>query len=201
MHKIIIKMNFYFSNTDSFGLEKNPNTMYATTILCIKKNGKVVMCGDGQVTLGHTIVKSTAKKIRKLEKHNVLVGFAGSAADGFALAERLEGKLEKHPMQLTRACIELAKDWRNDKVLRKLEAMLIVANTEEILTISGNGDVMEPEYGITSIGSGGNYALSAALALSNNTDMDIIEIAKKSMEIAGSICIYSNKNLTIEVLG
>jgi ATP-dependent HslUV protease subunit HslV len=181
-------------------MQKNPNEIYSTTILCVKRGNKVVMCSDGQVTLGHTVVKGTAKKVRKLEKHNVLIGFAGSAADGFALAERLEAKLEKHPMQLTRACIELAKDWRNDKVLRRLEAMLIVANTEEILTLSGNGDVMEPEHGISAIGSGGNYAFSAALALFENTDFDAEQIVRKSMKIAGDLCIYTNNNLTVEML-
>ncbi len=181
-------------------MQKNPNEIYSTTILCVKRGNKVVMCSDGLVTLGHTVVKGTAKKVRKLEKHNVLIGFAGSAADGFALAERLEAKLEKHPMQLTRACIELAKDWRNDKVLRRLEAMLIVANTEEILTLSGNGDVMEPEHGISAIGSGGNYAFSAALALFENTDFDAEQIVRKSMKIAGDLCIYTNNNLTVEML-
>ena len=190
-------MNFEIEDSR---MQKNPNQLYSTTILCVKKDNKVVMCSDGQVTLGHTVVKGTAKKVRKLEKHNVLIGFAGSAADGFALAERLEAKLEKHPMQLTRACIELAKDWRNDKVLRRLEAMLIVANTEEILTLSGNGDVMEPEHGISAIGSGGNYAFSAALALFENTDFDAEQIVKKAMKIAGDICIYTNNNLTIEML-
>lgn len=190
-------MNFEIEDSR---MQKNPNQLYSTTILCVKKDNKVVMCSDGQVTLGHTVVKGTAKKVRKIEKHNVLIGFAGSAADGFALAERLEARLEKHPMQLTRACIELAKDWRNDKVLRRLEAMLIVANTEEILTLSGNGDVMEPEYGISAIGSGGNYAFSAALALFENTDFDAEQIVKKAMKIAGDICIYTNNNLTIEML-
>ena len=178
--------------------EKNPNEIYATTILCVRRNNEVVMCGDGQVTLGHTVVKGTARKVRKLEKHGVLVGFAGTAADGFALAERLEGKLEKHPMQLMRACIELAKDWRNDKVLRKLEAMLVVATTKDILSISGNGDVIEPEQGVFAIGSGGNYALSAALSLYENTDLSALEIATKAMKIAGDICIYTNHNFTIE---
>lgn len=180
--------------------EKRPDTRYSTTILCVKRDGKMVMCGDGQVTLGHTVVKGTARKVRKLEKHNVIIGFAGSAADGFALSERLEAKLEKHPEQLMRACVELAKDWRNDKVLRRLEAMLIVANKDMILSVSGNGDVMEPESGISAIGSGGNYALSAALALIENTDLDAEEIAKRAMKIAGDICIYTNHNFVIEVL-
>lgn len=180
--------------------EKRPDQMYSTTILCVKRDGKMVMCGDGQVTLGHTIVKGTARKVRKIEKHNVLVGFAGSAADGFALSERLEAKLEKHPEQLMRACVELAKDWRNDKVLRRLEAMLIVANKDMILSVSGNGDVMEPESGITAIGSGGNYALSAALALIENTDLNAEEIARRAMKIAGDICIYTNHNFVLEIL-
>ena len=183
-------MNFY----------KNPNEIHATTILCVRKGNDVVMCGDGQASMGTTIAKTRTKKVRKLEKHGVLTGFAGSAADGFALIERLEGKLEKHPMQLMRACVELAKDWRCDRVLRKLEAMLIVANSKEMLTIIGNGDVLEPEQGICAIGSGGLYALSAGLALYENTEFTALEIATRAMKIAGDICIYTNHNLTIESL-
>lgn len=179
----------------------NPNQMYATTILCVKKDDQLCLCGDGQVTLGHTIVKSNAIKIRKMPEHEVLAGFAGSAADGLALFERLEAQLQKHPKQLMRACVELSKQWRSDRVLRKLEAMMIVANKNEIFILSGMGDVMQPEYGIVAIGSGGNYAYAAALALTRNkSELSAKEIATKAMEIAGEICIYSNKNLTVEVL-
>lgn len=179
---------------------KNPNIFYATTILCVKRDNQVVMCADGQVTLGHTIVKATAKKLRKIANHNVVAGFAGSAADGLALFERLEAKLEKHPGQLTRACVELSKEWRGDRVLRRLEAMLIVADKNDIFVLSGMGDVMQPEYDVTAIGSGGNYALSAALALMHHTDFTAEKIAKEAMNIAGEICIYTNKNLTMEIL-
>lgn len=180
--------------------QKDFNTLYATTILCVKRNNQVVMCADGQVTLGHTIVKASAKKLRRIISHNVLAGFAGSAADGLALFERLEGKLEKHPGQLTRACVELSKEWRSDRVLRRLEAMLIVADKNDIFVLSGMGDVMKPEYNIAAIGSGGNYALSAALALMHHSEFTAEKIAKEAMNIAGDICIYTNKNLTMEVI-
>jgi ATP-dependent HslUV protease subunit HslV len=181
--------------------DKDLNKIYATTILCVKKGSKIVFCSDGQVSLGHTVFKSNAKKIRKLKKHNVVMGFAGSGADGMALFERLEVQLEKHPGQLMRACVELSKQWRSDRVLRKLEAMMIVADSDEIFILSGMGDVMSPEHDVAAIGSGGNYALSAALALMRTCkDMDPEEIARVSMQIAGETCIYSNTNLTIEIL-
>jgi ATP-dependent HslUV protease subunit HslV len=181
--------------------DKDLNKIYATTILFVKHNNKIVFCSDGQVTLGHTVFKSNAMKIRKLKKHNVLMGFAGSGADGLALFERLEIQLEKHPKQLMRACVELSKQWRSDRALRKLEAMLIVADEDEVFILSGMGDVMSPEHNVAAIGSGGNYALSAALALTRTCkEMDAEEIARISMQIAGETCIYSNTNLTLEVL-
>jgi ATP-dependent HslUV protease subunit HslV len=183
--------------------EKDLNKIYATTILCVrdKKNKKVVLCSDGQVTLGHTVFKSTAKKVRKIQKHGVLMGFAGSGADGLALFERLEAQLEKHPRQLMRACVELSKQWRLDKALRKLEAMMIVSDLDETYILSGIGDVMIPEHDVAAIGSGGNYALSAALALKRvNKDMDVKEIAQIAMQIAGETCIYTNTNLSFETL-
>lgn len=176
----------------------NPNTIYGTTILSVRKNGKVVIAGDGQVSLGHTVMKATAKKIRSINNGKILAGFAGATADAFTLFERLEGKLEKHPNQLTRACVELAKDWRMDRYLRRLEAMLIVVDKEVSLLLSGNGDVIEPEDGIVAIGSGGNYALSAARALIDIKNMDAEEIVKKSMKIAADICVYTNHNITLE---
>lgn len=181
-------------------IEKNPNTMYGTTILCVRKNGKVVIAGDGQVSLGPTVVKSNAKKVRRLGPNNqIIAGFAGATADAFTLFERLESKLEKYPNQLTRACVELAKDWRTDKYLRRLEAIMAVADKDVSLTITGTGDVLEPEYGIIGIGSGGNYALAAARALYDQ-NLSAKEIVEKSMKIAGEICIYTNNNITIEEL-
>lgn len=173
--------------------------MYGTTILCVRKNGKTIIAGDGQVSLGHTIMKSNAKKVRRIGNGNIIAGFAGATADAFTLFERLEAKLEKFPNQLTRACVELAKDWRTDKYLRKLEAIMAVADKDVALTITGNGDVLEPEDGIIGIGSGGNYALSAAKAL-YDLDLTAREIVEKSMKIAGDICIYTNHNVTIEEL-
>ncbi len=172
---------------------------HGTTILSIRKGGKVVVAGDGQVTFGGTVIKSTAKKVRRLGGDKIIGGFAGATADAFTLFERLEGKLEKHPGQLTRACVELAKDWRTDRYLRRLEAMMAVADSKVSLVISGTGDVLEPEDGIIGIGSGGNYALSAARALMD-TDMDAEEIAQKAMKIAADVCIYTNHNITIETL-
>lgn len=188
----------------NFGFD-NENKIHATTILAVKKevNGKrkIVFCSDGQVTLGHTVFKSNAKKVKRLEKHNVLMGFAGSGADGMALFERLEVQLEKHPMQLMRACVELSKQWRLDKALRKLDAMMIVSDFDEMFILSGIGDVMSPEHNIAAIGSGGNYALSAGLALMRACpEMDPRKIVEISMQIAGETCIYSNTNLTIEEL-
>lgn len=178
----------------------NPNSWYGTTILCLRKDGKTVIAGDGQVTLGHTVIKSTAKKVRRLADGKIIAGFAGATADAFTLFERLEAKLEKHPNQLTRACVELAKDWRTDRYLRRLEAMMAVADDKTALILSGTGDVLEPEDGIIGIGSGGTYALSAARALIDVKDMDAEAIVKRAMKIAADICVYTNDNLTIEVL-
>ena len=172
----------------------------STTILAIRKGGKVVVAGDGQVSLGQTVMKSNAKKVRRLGKDKkIITGFAGATADAFTLFERLEAKLEAHPGQLTRACVELAKDWRTDKYLRKLEALMAVCDKDTSLILSGTGDVGEPEDGIIGIGSGGNYALAAARALIDQ-DMDAEEIAKRAMNIAGDICVYSNHNIVIETL-
>lgn len=169
-----------------------------TTILCVRKNREVVLAGDGQVSFGNTILKSTANKVRRLSGGEIISGFAGSTADAFTLFERLEAKLEKHPKQLLRASVELAKDWRTDKYLRRLEAMMIVANKEITLILTGNGDVIEPEEGIAAIGSGGDYAKAAAMALSTQKSLSAEQIVKTSMGIAASICIYSNNNLKIE---
>lgn len=173
--------------------------IHSTTILCVRRGKEVVIAGDGQVSFGHTVLKSTAKKIRRLANGEIISGFAGSTADAFTLFERLEAKLEKHPKQLLRAAVELAKDWRTDKYLRRLEAMMIVANKELTLIITGNGDVIEPEHGIAAIGSGGNYALAAARALVDQK-MDLDKIVVKAMNIAADICVYTNHSLTIEKL-
>ena len=173
---------------------------HATTILSVRKGGEVVMAGDGQVSLGQTIVKGNAKKVRRLGSGQILAGFAGSTADAFTLFERLEAKLERHPGQLLRACIELAKDWRTDRYLRRLEAMMAVADKEVSLLLSGAGDVLEPEGGIIAIGSGGNYALAAARALVEVDGLDAEAIARKAMEIAAEICIYTNGNVVVETL-
>ena len=178
-------------------IEHNPTTIYGTTILCVRKNGKTTIAGDGQVSLGNTIMKGNARKVRRLGGGHIIGGFAGATADAFTLFERLEGKLEKHPGQLMRACVDLAKDWRTDKYLRRLEAMMIVADKDISLTITGIGDVLEPEHGVVAIGSGGNYALAAARALYDQ-DLTAREIAEKAMKIAGEICIYTNGNLTVE---
>lgn len=175
------------------------NGWRSTTILAIRKGNDVVVAGDGQVSLGHTVMKSNAKKVRRLGKDGqIVVGFAGATADAFTLFERLEAKLEAHPGQLTRACVELAKDWRTDKYLRKLEALMAVCDKDTSLIMSGTGDVVEPEDGIIGIGSGGNYALSAARALIDQDDMSAEDIARKAMKIAGDICVYSNHNIVIE---
>jgi ATP-dependent HslUV protease subunit HslV len=176
------------------------NDMHATTILSVRKNGKVAIAADGQVSLGNTIMKATANKLRKVTSGEIIAGFAGSTADALTLFERLEAKLDKHPKQLTRACVELAKDWRTDKYLRRLEAMMIVVDKNVTLVLSGNGDVIEPEDGIVAIGSGGFFALSAARALALNTDLDPEEICQKSMHIAADICVYTNHNINMEVL-
>ena len=169
-----------------------------TTIVLVRKNNEVVVAGDGQVSMGNTVVKSTASKVRKIEKRDVVAGFAGSTADALTLFERLEAKIEKHAGNLSRAAVELAKDWRTDKILRNLEALLIVADKEVSLLISGNGDVIEPQDSIIAIGSGGSFAQSAAKALYDNTELSAEEIVKKSLTIASDICIYTNSNLTIE---
>jgi ATP-dependent HslUV protease subunit HslV len=175
-------------------------TWYGTTILSVRKGNKVVIAGDGQVSVGNTVMKSTAKKVRKLGDGSILAGFAGATADAFTLFERLETKLEKHPGQLTRACVELAKDWRTDRYLRRLEAMMAVVDANTSLVLTGNGDVLEPENGLIGIGSGGNYALSAARALFDATDMEAEEIVRRSMKVAADICVFTNENLTIEIL-
>ncbi|WP_271168854.1 ATP-dependent protease subunit HslV [Hansschlegelia plantiphila] len=174
-------------------------TMHGTTILLVRKGGRVVIGGDGQVTLGQTVMKATARKVRPISKGDVIAGFAGATADAFTLFERLEAKLEQHPGQLLRAAVELAKDWRTDRYLRHLEAMMLVADKTTALVITGNGDVLEPENGVAAIGSGGNYALSAARALID-TDADAETIVRKAMKISAEICVYTNGNLTIESL-
>ena len=171
----------------------------ATTILMVRKGGRVVIGGDGQVSLGQTVMKSNARKVRRLAKGEVITGFAGATADAFTLFERLESKLEQYPGQLMRACVELAKDWRTDRYLRRLEAMMLVADRQVGLILSGTGDVLEPQDGVMAIGSGGNYALAAARALVD-TDMDAEAIVRKSLTIAADICVYTNANLTIESL-
>ncbi len=172
----------------------------ATTILVVRKNGQTVMGGDGQVTLGHSVIKHKAKKIRKIYDGNILIGFAGSAADGLALMERLEAKIEEYRGNILRACVELAKEWRMDKYLRRLEAMLLTADVERILLISGTGDVIEPDEPVLAIGSGGDYARASALALYRNTDLSAEEIVRESLKIASEICIYTNDKFVIEKL-
>jgi len=174
--------------------------MHATTILSVRRKGEVAIGGDGQVSLGNTIVKGDAKKIRKLSGGKVLCGFAGATADAFTLLERLEAKLDQYPGQLLRASVELAKDWRTDRYLRRLEEMMIVADRDITLTLTGAGDVLEPESGVTAIGSGGDYARSAARALLEETDLSAEEIVRKAMGIAASICVYTNSSLTLEKL-
>ena len=173
---------------------------HATTIICVRRGNQVALGGDGQVTLGNIIIKGTARKIRRLYHDKILAGFAGATADAFTLQERFEAKLEKHQGHLMRAAVELTRDWRTDRVLRRLEAMLIVADSEHTLVLTGTGDVLEPEHGIAAIGSGGAYAQSAAMALLDHTDMAPPEIVKKSLEIAGDLCIYTNQSHTIETL-
>jgi ATP-dependent HslUV protease subunit HslV len=176
---------------------------HGTTILSVRKDNRVVIAGDGQVTLGQTILKGNAKKVRRLKSgasgRDVIVGFAGATADAFALFERLEGKLEKHPGQLMRACVEMAKDWRTDRALRRLEAMMAVADQQTSLILSGNGDVLEPEDGLIGIGSGGSFALAAARALMDQP-LDAEAIARKALGIASDICIYTNTNVTLEAI-
>jgi ATP-dependent HslUV protease subunit HslV len=170
-----------------------------TTILSVRKNGKVVVAGDGQVTAGNTVMKANARKVRRIGKGEVIVGFAGATADAFALSERLESKIEQHPGNLARACVELAKDWRTDRALRRLEAMMAVADARTSFILSGTGDVVEPENGLIGIGSGGAYALAAARALLD-LDLSAEEIARRAMKLAADICIYTNDNIVIESL-
>ena len=175
-------------------------SMHATTIVTVRKGGKVVIAGDGQVSLGQTVMKGNARKVRRIGKdQDVICGFAGATADAFTLLERLEAKLEQYPGQLMRACVELAKDWRTDRFLRRLEALMIVADAEVTLVLTGNGDVLEPEGGVVGIGSGGNYALAAARALAD-MDLGAEEVARKAMKIAADICVYTNNTLTVESL-
>ncbi|HSD33779.1 MAG TPA: ATP-dependent protease subunit HslV [Alphaproteobacteria bacterium] len=173
---------------------------HGTTILSVRKNGAVVVAGDGQVTFGQTVIKSNAKKVRRLGKGDVIAGFAGATADAFTLFERLEAKLEQHPGQLTRACVELAKDWRTDRYLRRLEAMMAVADRTVSLVLTGTGDVLEPEDGLIGIGSGGGYALSAARALMSVEALDAETIARRAMKIAAEICVYTNETIVVEKL-
>jgi ATP-dependent HslUV protease subunit HslV len=171
-----------------------------TTICSVRKGGLVVMGGDGQVTLGNTVMKSNARKVRRLYKDRIIAGFAGATADAFTLFERFEGKLEKHSGQLVRAAVEMAKDWRTDRMLRRLEALLAIADKDHSLLISGNGDVIQPEHGLIAIGSGGPFAQAAAMALLDETDLDAEAVCRKSLGIAADICIYTNENLVIETL-
>ena len=175
-------------------------TIRSTTILAVRRNGKVAIGGDGQVTLGNIVMKGGAKKVRRIYNNKVLVGFAGGTADAFSLLDRFEAKLEKHQGNLTRAAVELAKDWRTDRMLRRLEAMLIAADVQTTLVITGNGDVLDPEGGLCAIGSGGAYAQAAARALAENTALSPREIVEKSLEIAGDMCIYTNHNRVIETI-
>ena len=170
---------------------------HATTVLCVRKDGKVAMGGDGQVTVGDTVMKANAQKVRALKGGRILAGFAGAAADAFTLYEKFEEKLERYPGNLPRAAVELAKDWRSDRVLRRLEALLAVADKEHGYVLSGTGELIEPDDGILAIGSGGSYALAAARALADATQLDAVEIVKRAMGIAGDICIYTNTNITV----
>ncbi|RUT30157.1 ATP-dependent protease subunit HslV [Arsenicitalea aurantiaca] len=173
---------------------------HGTTIVSVRKGNKVVVAGDGQVSMGQTVMKHGARKVRRLAGGKVIGGFAGATADAFTLFERLEAKLEQYPDQLMRAAVELAKDWRTDRYLRRLEAMMIVADRSETLVLTGNGDVLTPDYGVTAIGSGGNYALSAALALADATELDAEEIARRAMKIAEQVCVYTNSSVTLETI-
>ena len=175
--------------------------LHGTTILAVRRNGAVVIGGDGQVTMGKTVMKGNARKVRRLYNDRVVAGFAGGTADAFTLFERFEGKLEKHSGNLTRSAVELAKDWRTDRMLRRLEALLVVADSETSLVLSGTGDVIEPEHDLVAIGSGGPFAQAAARALAENTDLSAHDIVEKAMAITADICIYTNRNLTIEALG
>ncbi len=178
----------------------NSAIWHGTTILSVRKNDRVVIAGDGQVSLGDTVIKSNACKVRRLSEGKVIVGFAGATADAFTLFERLEVKLEQYPTQLTRACVELAKDWRTDRYLRRLEAMMAVADANVSLVLTGTGDVLEPDDGLIGIGSGGNYALAAARALMDQKELDAEAIARRAMKIAADICVYTNNTIAVEVL-
>ncbi|EFO32738.1 ATP-dependent protease HslVU, peptidase subunit [Roseibium sp. TrichSKD4] len=178
---------------------RSQDIWHGTTIVMVRKGGEVVIAGDGQVSLGPTVIKHTARKVRPLAKGKVIAGFAGATADAFTLFERLEAKLEQYPGQLMRACVELAKDWRTDRYLRRLEAMMLVADKNTSLALTGTGDVLEPEGGVMGIGSGGNYALAAAKALAD-TDADAETIARKAMAVAADICVYTNDSVTVEKL-
>lgn len=173
---------------------------HGTTILAVRKDGRVVIAGDGQVSLGNTVIKANARKVRRLADGSVIAGFAGATADAFTLFERLEGKLEQYPGQLTRACVELAKDWRTDRYLRRLEAMMAVADRSVSLVLTGSGDVLEPEDGLIGIGSGGSFALSAARAMMDRTDLDAENVARRALEIAADICVFTNRNILVESL-
>ena len=173
---------------------------HGTTILCVRRGGKVVIAGDGQVSFDKTVMKSTARKVRRLGDGNVIAGFAGSTADAFTLFERFEAKLKEHQKNITRAAVELGKDWRTDRFLRKLEALLVVADKEKTFILSGVGDVVEPDFGIAAVGSGGSFALSAARALLQHTELPAKQIVEEAMKIAADICIYTNTNLTFEEL-
>ncbi|NQV58934.1 MAG: ATP-dependent protease subunit HslV [Alphaproteobacteria bacterium] len=180
--------------------QENDRSWHGTTILSVRKGKQVVIAGDGQVTLGDTVIKANALKVRRLGAGGVIAGFAGATADAFTLFERLEAKLEQYPGQLTRAAVEMAKDWRTDRYLRRLEAMMAVADKDVSLVLTGNGDVLEPEDGLIGIGSGGNYALAAARALVDQKGLSAEDIARKAMKVAAGICVYTNENVTIEAL-
>lgn len=181
-------------------MHENDKTIYGTTVVAVQRGGKLAIAADGQVSLGATILKGNARKVRRLADGKVLAGFAGATADAFTLLERLETKLEQYPTQLTRACVELAKDWRTDKYLRRLEAMLIVGDKDTLLIVTGTGDVLEPEDGLAAIGSGGNFALAAARALLDQEKLSAADIAKKSLQVAADICVYTNTHITLEEL-
>lgn len=193
-----IRIIYLFMNHQA--MLHDPVGWHGTTILSVRRNGQVAMAGDGQVSLGATVIKSNARKVRRIGDGKVLAGFAGATADAFTLLERLEAKLERHPNQLERACVELAKDWRTDRYLRRLEAMMAVADANHSFTLTGNGDVLEPEDGLIAIGSGGMYALSAARALLEIEHFTAEDIARKAMSIAADICVYTNRSVLIETL-
>jgi ATP-dependent HslUV protease subunit HslV len=181
-------------------IEQFSSPWHGTTILAVKKDDQTVIAGDGQVSLGDTVIKGGARKVRRLGDGSVIAGFAGATADAFTLFERLESKLEQYPTQLTRSCVELAKDWRTDRYLRRLEALMAVADKDTALVLTGNGDVLEPDDGLIGIGSGGNYALAAARALADREDMNAESVARRALEIAAEICVYTNTSVTLETL-